>query len=53
MRQLNGAEFNGRVLECFYYDGETDYAHVKEKFEDEQRRIQEFEKFLFQQENGP
>jgi RNA recognition motif-containing protein len=46
VKQVNGQVFNQRVVECFYYDGETDYTHVKEKLEDEQRRIAEFEKFL-------
>lgn len=35
---MNGRFFSGRKLECFYYDGKTNYDR-KVSLEEEERRI--------------
>ena len=44
---MNGRYFSGRRLECFYYDGKTNYDR-KVSLEEEEKRIGwEFFEFLF------
>ena len=43
---MNKRFFDGRELECFYWDGKTDYRKHKETKEDEERRIEEFGEWL-------
>ena len=45
MKSFDGRFFDGRQLECTYWDGETDYT-VKEKAEDEEQRLDEFGDWL-------
>lgn len=48
---MNGRFFNQRQIDCFYYDGETDYAHIREDLEDEQKRIEDFGKWMTENKN--
>ena len=43
---MNGRWFDERQLECFYWDGKTDYKVVKESSEAIQERINEFGDWL-------
>lgn len=43
---INGRQYNGHTIECFYWDGKTNYKVVKESEEEVQRRIDEFGKWL-------
>lgn len=45
MSSFDGRYFDGRQLECTYWDGETDYT-IKEKAEDEDKRLDEFGDWL-------
>lgn len=44
---MNGRCFNCRILECFYYDGKTNYRIVRDTSKEiEQKRIDDFGKWL-------
>jgi len=43
---MNGRFFAGRELKCFYWDGKTDYRRTRETMEDEQRRLDDFGKWI-------
>lgn len=43
---MKGRYYNGRVIDCFYYDGKTNYKMVEEDAEETLRRIDEFGKWL-------
>ena len=49
LKVMNGRFFDGRQLECFYWDGETDFNKKGETKEMEDKRIQDFGKFLEQE----
>lgn len=38
--------FDGKELECFYFDGKTNFNHVPEDAEETKRRIDGFGKWL-------
>ena len=31
IEEMNGKDYNGRVVECFYWDGKTDFRKVRDK----------------------
>lgn len=43
---FNSRKYNGRIIKVFYWDGITDYNKVKESKEEEEKRIQNFGKWL-------
>jgi len=43
---VNNRFYNGRRVECFYWDGKTNYKIFHESEEDQQKRIDEFGKWL-------
>lgn len=43
---MNGRFFDGREIECFYWDGETNYKLHREATEVEDKRIEEFGQWL-------
>ena len=43
---MNERWFNGKCLECFYWDGKTNYRVSRENLNDQQKRIDEFGKWL-------
>ena len=43
---MHGRFFNGRSLECGYWDGQTNYRVVRETTAEQQRRIDEFGRWL-------
>jgi len=46
IKLMEGRFFAGRRIECFYWDGVTDYRHFRENPDDEQKRIDEFGEWL-------
>ena len=43
---LNGRFYNGKQIEALYWDGKTDYSKVKDENESNEKRIDEFGKWL-------
>lgn len=43
---MNGRLYNNRELTSDFYDGKTDYRRFRESKEEEDRRIEEFGKWL-------
>lgn len=43
---LNGRFYNERRIDAVYWDGKTDYNRVKEDMETQEKRIEEFGKWL-------
>jgi len=46
IKLVNHRLYNGRRVECFYWDGKTNYKVFQESEEDQQKRIDEFGKWL-------
>lgn len=46
---IDGRFYNGNQVQCFYWDGKTNYKIFKESAEETQKRIDEFGKWLNQQ----
>ena len=46
VEMMNGRFYAGRSLQCAFWDGKTDYKHVRESDEQEAKRIEEFGKWL-------
>ena len=46
IEMLNDRYYNGRMVQCFYYDGVTNYRVNNESLEQEQERIDDFGKWL-------
>jgi hypothetical protein len=44
---MNGRFFSERKLECFYFDGKTNYD-LKVSVEEEEKRLEDFGKWLEQ-----
>ena len=49
---MDGRFFDGREVECFYWDGETDYKLNREAVEAEGKRIEDFGKWLEEKVEG-
>lgn len=43
---MNGRFFDGRKLECFYWDGQTDYNKTIGSIDNNEKRLEEFGKYL-------
>ncbi len=43
---VNNRKYNGRKVKCYYYDGKTNYSKNHESLEDQQKRIDDFGKWL-------
>ena len=43
---MHGRFFNGRSLECFYWDGQTNYRVLRETTAEQQKRIDDFGRWL-------
>ena len=43
---MNGRFYGGRALECAFWDGKTDYKHVRESEEQERQRLEHFGEWL-------
>lgn len=43
---MNGRWFDGRKLECFFWDGKTDYRLDNESKEEQEARVAEFGDWL-------
>jgi uncharacterized protein YlzI (FlbEa/FlbD family) len=50
IKLMNGRFFDGRQLRAGFWDGKTDYRIVKESAEELNQRIDDFGKWLEQQE---
>lgn len=46
IKLMNGRFFDGREINCHYWDGKTDYRVIRENREQEQKRIDEFGNWL-------
>ena len=52
IKTFAGRYYGGRLLECDYYDGKTNYKNIRESREDEQNRIDNFGKWLEEKIDG-
>jgi HIV Tat-specific factor 1 len=43
---MNGRFFNGKELECFYWDGKTNYRVTRDTHQDQMKRADDFGKWL-------
>lgn len=46
IEKFDSGLFDGRQLQCFLWDGRTDYKMVKESKEDIEKRVEDFGKWL-------
>jgi HIV Tat-specific factor 1 len=46
IQALNGRFYNGKQIEAVYWDGKTDYSKISENSEIQNKRIEEFGKWL-------
>jgi HIV Tat-specific factor 1 len=46
IKLMNGRFFGGRELECFYWDGKTNYRMTRETLEQQNKRIDNFGEWL-------
>ncbi|KAL4434883.1 hypothetical protein ABPG74_021222 [Tetrahymena malaccensis] len=44
--KMNGRYFDERELECFFWDGKTDYKRTSKQIEDDEKRLEEFGKWI-------